>query len=47
MSGYPMLAEYRMEFRPGVVTDQMLPGWSYVEWVRGWRFVPLQRFVGC
>jgi len=47
MSGYPMLAEYRMEFRPGAVTDPMLPGWSYVEWIQGWRFVPLRRFVGC
>lgn len=47
MNGYPTMAEYRIEYRPGTVTDQMLPGWSYGEWIRGWRFVPLRRFVSC
>jgi hypothetical protein len=44
---HPTLAEYRFEHRPGCVTDQMLPGWSYAEWIRGWRLVSIQRFVSC
>ena len=47
MSDHWHLVNHRIEYRPGSVTDQMLPGWSYTEWIQGWRFVPRPTFVSC